>query len=150
MTALKEIHRVLARHSALGLVWNVEDYNNARDHKASTAWEGKLHDLTWKVSEEVGDEESSRSERACTGVELPVATRIFAIALAALVVSPSSCGISAGERLLDRRFGLRREMGSFDAGLLLLLAASDLLLMPSPASVGGDFAVEAVLPCPSS
>ena len=57
MTALKEIHRILARHSALGLVWNVEDYNNARDHKATTSWEAKLHDLTWKVSEEVGDEE---------------------------------------------------------------------------------------------
>ncbi|KAK4615926.1 hypothetical protein CLAFUW4_10116 [Fulvia fulva] len=56
MTALKEIHRVLARHSALGLVWNVEDYNNARDHKASTPWEARLHDLTWKVAEEVGDE----------------------------------------------------------------------------------------------
>ncbi|EME39647.1 hypothetical protein DOTSEDRAFT_28772 [Dothistroma septosporum NZE10] len=57
MTALKEIHRVMARHSALGLVWNVEDYNNARNHKASTAWEARLHDLTWKISEEVGDVE---------------------------------------------------------------------------------------------
>lgn len=57
MTALKEIHRVLTRHAALGLVWNVEDYNNARDHGASTSWEAKLHGLTWQVSEEVGDEE---------------------------------------------------------------------------------------------
>lgn len=57
MDTLREIHRVMARHSALGLIWNVEDYNNARDHEASTAWEAKLNALTWSIAEESGDNE---------------------------------------------------------------------------------------------
>ncbi|KAI5358642.1 putative methyltransferase type 11, S-adenosyl-L-methionine-dependent methyltransferase [Septoria linicola] len=57
MDSLKEIHRVLQPHGALGLVWNVEDYNAPRDHKASSEWEAKVHDLTWSVAEETGDEE---------------------------------------------------------------------------------------------
>ncbi|KXT06260.1 hypothetical protein AC578_9117 [Pseudocercospora eumusae] len=57
MSALKEIHRVLQPHGALGLVWNVEDYNNSKEHEASSEWERRAKDLTWQVSEEVGDEE---------------------------------------------------------------------------------------------
>ena len=52
MDALKEIHRAMKRHSALGLVWNAEDYNSPRDHKASTAWEQKLQDLTFRIVKE--------------------------------------------------------------------------------------------------
>lgn len=57
MTALKEIHRIIKPHGALGLVWNVEDYNNSKDHKASSDWERKAKELTWRVSEETGDQE---------------------------------------------------------------------------------------------
>ncbi|KXT11154.1 hypothetical protein AC579_4068 [Pseudocercospora musae] len=57
MSALKEIHRVLRSHGALGLLWNVEDYNNSKEHKASSEWEQKAKDLTWQVCEEVGDQE---------------------------------------------------------------------------------------------
>lgn len=57
MDALKEIHRVMKRHSSLGLVWNAEDYNSPRDHKASTAWEQKLQDLTFRIVKESGDQE---------------------------------------------------------------------------------------------
>lgn len=57
MDALKEMHRILQRHGTLGLVWNVEDWNAPRDHKASTEWEAKAQDLTWQVSDETGDNE---------------------------------------------------------------------------------------------
>ncbi|CAK4034495.1 2-heptaprenyl-1 4-naphthoquinone methyltransferase like [Lecanosticta acicola] len=57
MRALKEIHRILKRHSALGLTWNAEDYNSPHDHKASTAWEQKLQDLTFRIAKESGDHE---------------------------------------------------------------------------------------------
>ncbi|EME80282.1 uncharacterized protein MYCFIDRAFT_31560 [Pseudocercospora fijiensis CIRAD86] len=57
MSALKEIHRVLQSHGALGLIWNIEDYNNSKKHKPSSAWEQTAKDLTWQVSEELGDQE---------------------------------------------------------------------------------------------
>ncbi|KAF2720305.1 S-adenosyl-L-methionine-dependent methyltransferase [Polychaeton citri CBS 116435] len=44
---LREMHRVLKPHGAIGLLWNVEDYNAPKDHKAATEWEGKLHALIW-------------------------------------------------------------------------------------------------------
>ncbi|KAL1304954.1 hypothetical protein AAFC00_003864 [Neodothiora populina] len=47
MDSLKEIHRVLQPHGAFGAIWNVEDYNAPRSHKASTTWESKLQDLIW-------------------------------------------------------------------------------------------------------
>lgn len=71
MDALREIHRVLKPHGALGMVWNIEDvgrtaishsllgsdqllikYNAPRGHKATTEWEGKLHDLTWTFQDD--------------------------------------------------------------------------------------------------
>lgn len=56
MDALKEIHRVLKPHGVLGLVWNSEDYNAPRDHKASTQWEAVAHNLTWSVADDSGDD----------------------------------------------------------------------------------------------
>lgn len=44
---MKEIHRVLRPHGALGMIWNIEDYNAPRNHKATTPWEAKVQDLTW-------------------------------------------------------------------------------------------------------
>jgi ubiquinone/menaquinone biosynthesis C-methylase UbiE len=56
MDALKEIYRVLQPHGRLGLVWNVENWNAPRDHKASTEWEKVAHDLNFTVEEESGDD----------------------------------------------------------------------------------------------
>lgn len=47
---------MLKPHGVLGLVWNIEDYNAPRDHKASSSWETVVHGLTWKVADESGDE----------------------------------------------------------------------------------------------
>ena len=70
MDALHEIHRVLKPHGVLGMVWNIEGvgshfalpcchilirvskYNAPRGHKATTEWEGKLHDLTWTFADD--------------------------------------------------------------------------------------------------
>lgn len=57
MPALREIHRVLKRHGGLGLVWNAEDYNSPRGHKASTSGEAALQELVLKVVDEAGDQE---------------------------------------------------------------------------------------------
>lgn len=57
ISALREIHRVLKRHGGLGLVWNAEDYNSPRDHKASTPGEAALQQLLLKVVTEAGDQE---------------------------------------------------------------------------------------------
>lgn len=48
---LKELHRVLKPHGALGLLWNIEDYNAPRDHEAATPWEAKIQDLTWSFDD---------------------------------------------------------------------------------------------------
>lgn len=56
MDALREIHRILAPHGSLALVWNAEDYNSPQHHKASSAWEAQAHELVWQVSEESGDD----------------------------------------------------------------------------------------------
>ncbi|CZT17993.1 uncharacterized protein RCC_03832 [Ramularia collo-cygni] len=55
LDSFREIHRVLKPHGVLGLVWNIEDYNAPRDHKASTPWEAVAQDLTFSVAEESGD-----------------------------------------------------------------------------------------------
>nr|POE63355.1 putative methyltransferase-like c25b8.10 [Quercus suber] len=51
MDSLREIHRVLKPHGCLGLIWNIESYNAPRDHKASTTWEAKAHDLIWSFDD---------------------------------------------------------------------------------------------------
>lgn len=33
------------------MIWNIEDYNAPRDHKATTPWEAKVHDLTWSLDD---------------------------------------------------------------------------------------------------
>ncbi|KAJ8069608.1 hypothetical protein OCU04_000046 [Sclerotinia nivalis] len=44
--SLKEIHRVLRPGGALGLIWNIEDYNSPRDGRATiTKWEQVLKDI---------------------------------------------------------------------------------------------------------
>lgn len=50
--SLREIHRVLQPHGALGLVWNIEYYNAPREHEAPTVWERKVQDLTWQFQDE--------------------------------------------------------------------------------------------------
>ncbi|MCJ1247434.1 hypothetical protein MMC30_004648 [Trapelia coarctata] len=47
--ALQEIYRVLKPGGALGLIWNVEDYNSPRDWILATKWEGKLKEILWSV-----------------------------------------------------------------------------------------------------
>ncbi|KAF2435033.1 S-adenosyl-L-methionine-dependent methyltransferase [Tothia fuscella] len=47
LDSLKEIHRVLKPDGTLGMIWNVEDYNQCRDHKSTTTWESKLQDMVW-------------------------------------------------------------------------------------------------------
>ncbi|EON65043.1 hypothetical protein W97_04278 [Coniosporium apollinis CBS 100218] len=49
--SLKEIHRVLVVDGALGMIWNVEDYNQTKSAAPSTAWEGKLKDLIWSLDD---------------------------------------------------------------------------------------------------
>jgi len=46
-SSLQEIHRVLDAHGVLGMIWNIEDYNAPKNHKATTSWEQKIQDLTW-------------------------------------------------------------------------------------------------------
>lgn len=53
MDSLREIHRVLAPHGHLGMVWNVDDYNSPNDSRPSTEWETKLHHLTWTFGDEL-------------------------------------------------------------------------------------------------
>nr|OQO24333.1 hypothetical protein B0A51_05560 [Rachicladosporium sp. CCFEE 5018] len=48
---LKSLHRVLRPHGALGLIWNIEHYNEARSHVAATSWEAKLHNLIWSFED---------------------------------------------------------------------------------------------------
>lgn len=57
MAALKEIHRVLQPHGALGILYNAEDYNAPKDDQPTTQWEAKVKDLSWRTAEEVGDNE---------------------------------------------------------------------------------------------
>ncbi|KAF2766014.1 S-adenosyl-L-methionine-dependent methyltransferase [Teratosphaeria nubilosa] len=70
--ALREIHRILKPHGVLGLIWNVEDYNAPRDHKATTKWEADAQDLMFDLEDneprfrhsvwrEVFDEQSKSS-----------------------------------------------------------------------------------------
>ncbi|KAK6433007.1 hypothetical protein LTR95_010815 [Oleoguttula sp. CCFEE 5521] len=48
---LKSLHRVLRPHGALGLIWNIEHYNEAHSHVAASSWESKLHDLIWSFED---------------------------------------------------------------------------------------------------
>ncbi|QSZ35369.1 hypothetical protein DSL72_008239 [Monilinia vaccinii-corymbosi] len=44
--SLEEIHRVLRPGGALGLIWNIEDYNSPRDgRETTTKWEQVLKDI---------------------------------------------------------------------------------------------------------
>ncbi|KAJ9645090.1 hypothetical protein H2199_003094 [Coniosporium tulheliwenetii] len=49
--SLKEIHRVLVVDGALGMIWNVEDYNQTKSAVPSTSWESKLKDLIWSLDD---------------------------------------------------------------------------------------------------
>jgi hypothetical protein len=51
--SLKEIHRILAPHGHLGMVWNIDDYNSTKDFKPQTQWERKLHDLIWSFDDDL-------------------------------------------------------------------------------------------------
>lgn len=48
--ALREFSRVLRPKGTLGFIWNIEDYNQARDFACSTSWESSLRDLNWKYT----------------------------------------------------------------------------------------------------
>ncbi|KAG8622966.1 hypothetical protein KVT40_007942 [Elsinoe batatas] len=49
--SLKEIHRVLQMHGAYGMIWNIEDYNAPKDHKAATQWEQVMQDFIWTLDD---------------------------------------------------------------------------------------------------
>lgn len=42
---------MLQMHGALGLIWNVEDYNSPRDTPKTTSWEQKLNDFVWTLDD---------------------------------------------------------------------------------------------------
>jgi len=52
MESLRELHRVLRPHGCLGMIWNVEDYNQHQDHKATTTWEQTMQDYIWTQDDE--------------------------------------------------------------------------------------------------
>ncbi|GAM83441.1 hypothetical protein ANO11243_014290 [Dothideomycetidae sp. 11243] len=52
MESLKEIHRVLKPHGAFGMIWNIEDYNAPKSHKAASSWEQKMHDFVWSLDDD--------------------------------------------------------------------------------------------------
>ncbi|TQS33394.1 hypothetical protein Golomagni_06263 [Golovinomyces magnicellulatus] len=43
--ALKEIHRVLQPNGSLGMIWNIEDFNQPREWEPSSPWEGKVKEM---------------------------------------------------------------------------------------------------------
>ena len=49
LPSLRSIHRVLRRHGALGLIWNIEHWNAPSSHTAATPWEQKVHSLLWSL-----------------------------------------------------------------------------------------------------
>ncbi|PNS17708.1 hypothetical protein CAC42_3103 [Sphaceloma murrayae] len=49
--SLKEINRVLQPHGAYGMIWNIEDYNAPRAHKAATSWEATMQDFIWSLDD---------------------------------------------------------------------------------------------------
>ncbi|KAF4555276.1 Methyltransferase-like protein 6 [Elsinoe fawcettii] len=51
LESLKEIHRVLQTHGAYGMIWNIEDYNAPKDHKAATSWEQTMQDFIWTLDD---------------------------------------------------------------------------------------------------
>ncbi|QDS67667.1 hypothetical protein FKW77_004952 [Venturia effusa] len=50
--ALKELHRVIRLAGVLGLVWNIEDYNQTQEATKTTNWEAKLNEFIWTFKDE--------------------------------------------------------------------------------------------------
>ncbi|PHH86284.1 hypothetical protein CDD83_10465 [Cordyceps sp. RAO-2017] len=48
--ALEEMHRVLKPGGKLGMIWNIEDYNQPMKWSPSTQWEGKLKQLVLELA----------------------------------------------------------------------------------------------------
>lgn len=44
------IARALRPAGKLGLIWNIEDYNQARDYPTKTRWESDLRTINWKYT----------------------------------------------------------------------------------------------------
>jgi len=51
LDSLREFHRVLCPGTAVGLIWNVEDYNAPQSWTSTTNWEQKLNDLIWTMDD---------------------------------------------------------------------------------------------------
>ncbi|KAF2842724.1 S-adenosyl-L-methionine-dependent methyltransferase [Patellaria atrata CBS 101060] len=49
--ALQEIHRVLKPDGCFGMIWNIEDYNQAQNTTVTTGWESKMRDFTWSLDD---------------------------------------------------------------------------------------------------
>lgn len=52
LDSLREIHRVLRPHGALGLVWNVDSFNAPQGHTPKTAWEEAVRQIYWSFDDE--------------------------------------------------------------------------------------------------
>ncbi|KAE9975834.1 hypothetical protein EG327_008324 [Venturia inaequalis] len=50
--ALKELHRVIRLAGVLGMVWNIEDYNQTQEATKTTKWEAKLNDFIWTFKDD--------------------------------------------------------------------------------------------------
>jgi len=50
--ALKEIHRVIRLDGCLGMVWNIEDYNQTQNWTKTTKWETRLNDFLWSFDDD--------------------------------------------------------------------------------------------------
>lgn len=48
--ALASISRTLRPAGRLGLIWNIEDYNQAREYPTKTRWESDLRTINWKYT----------------------------------------------------------------------------------------------------
>lgn len=44
------ISRTLRPAGMLGLIWNIEDYNQAREYPTKTRWESDLRTINWKYT----------------------------------------------------------------------------------------------------
>ena len=43
---------MLQPHGVLGVIWNIEDYNATKSHKAATSWEQTIHDFIWTLDDD--------------------------------------------------------------------------------------------------